>query len=99
MMGCAFSNAESPAVEYRVWPMARTPRIEARRRGEDIGDQAHGLVLTQDLAVGSDDARRFLSAMLQGVQAKISELSASGWAWMATTPHSSRNYRKSAFQS
>ena len=34
---------------------------------EDVGDQAHGLVLAQAFAVGSDDARRFLSAMLQGM--------------------------------
>ena len=41
---------------------------------EDICDQPHGLMLAQALAVGGDDARRFLSAMLKGVQSKIGEL-------------------------
>ena len=41
---------------------------------EDVGDQAHRLVQLQLLAVGRGDARRFLPAMLQGVQAQVSEL-------------------------
>src|SRR5207253_9717059 len=41
---------------------------------EDIGDQPHGLVLAQALAVRGNDARRFLSTMLEGMQAEIGKL-------------------------
>ena len=41
---------------------------------EDIGNQTHGLVLAQAFAVRGDDARRFLSAMLEGVESEIGEL-------------------------
>ena len=41
---------------------------------EDIGDQAHGFVLAQTFAIGGNDARRFLSAMLQGVEREIAKL-------------------------
>ncbi len=40
---------------------------------EDIGNQPHRLVLAQIFTVGGNDARRFLSAMLQGVQAEVGE--------------------------
>ena len=48
--------------------------------GEDVGDQAHGLVQLQLLAVGGGDARRFLAAMLQRVQAEVGELGGLGMA-------------------
>ena len=41
---------------------------------EDIRDQPHGLVLAQPLAVRGDDARRFLSTMLESMQSEISKL-------------------------
>jgi len=41
---------------------------------EDIGNQAHLLVDDDLLTVSGDNARTFLAAVLQGVQAKINEL-------------------------
>ncbi len=42
--------------------------------GKDVGDQSHGAMGAQCQAVGGDDARRLLSAMLQRVQAEVSQL-------------------------
>ena len=42
--------------------------------GEDVGDRAHGLVRARGQAVGGDDAGRFLAAMLQRMQAEVSQL-------------------------
>ena len=42
--------------------------------GKDVGDQSHGAVGVEVLAVGGHDAGRLLSAMLQGVQAEIGKL-------------------------
>ena len=41
--------------------------------GEDVGDQAHGLVYVQRHAIGADNAGGLLSPMLQGMQAEVSE--------------------------
>ncbi len=41
---------------------------------EDVGDQPHGFVQLERLAVGSNDAGRLLPAMLQGIQAQVSQL-------------------------
>ena len=41
---------------------------------ENIGDQTHGLVHARSQAVGSGYSSRFLSAVLQSMQAEISEL-------------------------
>ena len=41
---------------------------------KNIGDQAHGFVHVQSHAVGGDNARRLLAAMLQSVQAEVGEL-------------------------
>ena len=45
-----------------------------RLLGKDIRDKAHGLFDMKMLAVAGHDARRFLSAMLQRIQAKIGEI-------------------------
>ena len=42
--------------------------------GKDVRDQPHGPVSAQRHAVGGDDARRLLAAMLQRVQAEVSKL-------------------------
>ena len=42
--------------------------------GKDVGHQSHGAVGAQSQAVGGDDARRFLSAMLQRMQPEVSQL-------------------------
>ena len=42
--------------------------------GEDVGHRAHGLVRARSQAIGSDDPRRFLPAMLQRVQPQVSQL-------------------------
>jgi len=42
--------------------------------GEDIGDQSHGAVTAEALAIGTDDAGGLLAAMLQSVQAEVGEL-------------------------
>ena len=39
-------------------------------RAEDVADQAGGAVVVEMAAVVGDDARGFLAAMLQGVQAQ-----------------------------
>jgi len=41
---------------------------------EDLRDEAHVLVDQQLLAVGGGDARRFLAAVLQGVEPEVGEL-------------------------
>ncbi len=41
--------------------------------GEDVGDRAHGLVRVRSQAVGRDDPRRFLPAMLQRMQPQVSQ--------------------------
>ena len=47
---------------------------------EDVGDQPHGFVELQTLAVGRRNPRRLLPAMLQCIQAKVSELGGLGMA-------------------
>jgi len=42
--------------------------------GENIRDQAHRFVRMQPLAIRRDNARRFLPAVLERMQPKISEL-------------------------
>ena len=42
--------------------------------GKDVGDQSHGAMGAQGQAVGGDDARRFLPAMLQRMQPEVSQL-------------------------
>ena len=42
--------------------------------GEDIRDQAHVLVQLKPFAVGRSYASGFLAAMLQGIEAEVSEL-------------------------
>ena len=55
--------------------MASVPRkLGQHVLGEDIRHQAHGLVRVQGHAVGADDPGGLLSAMLQRVQAQVSEL-------------------------
>src|SRR5271169_1605472 len=51
-----------------------TPQRTQHFVPEDIGNQSHRLMLAQPLAVGGDDARRFLSAMLERMQSKIGKL-------------------------
>ena len=46
--------------------------------GEDVGDEAHGLVAMELDAVGGNDAGGFLSAMLKGVEREIGELGGLG---------------------
>src|ERR1035441_9950703 len=41
--------------------------------GEDVRDQAHGLVQLKTLAIGRGDSGRFLPAMLQRIEAEVSE--------------------------
>ena len=49
--------------------------------GEDIGHQAHALCAAAESSpFGADDARRLLPAMLQRVQAEVSELGRFGMA-------------------
>ena len=50
--------------------------VELRQNvfGKDVGDQSHGPMGAQRQPVGGDDARRLLSAMLQRMQAEVSEL-------------------------
>ena len=42
--------------------------------GENVGDRAHGLVHARSQAVGGDNPRRLLSAMLQRMQPQVSQL-------------------------
>ena len=59
---------------------------------EDHIDQSHGLVEIHG-SVERGDARAFLAAMLQGVQAEDRQAPASG-AWTPRTPHSSRRIKR-----
>ena len=60
--------------------VARVPdgerAVELRQNilGEDVGHQSHGAMGAQSQPVGGDDARRFLSAMLQRMQPEVSQL-------------------------
>ena len=64
----------------RVADGQRAGKLRQHVGGEDVGDQPHGLVQLQLLAVGRGDARRFLPAMLQRVQAEVGELGGLGMA-------------------
>jgi hypothetical protein len=41
---------------------------------ENIGDQTHAAMRNQRLAIGRDDARGFLTAMLQCVESEVNEI-------------------------
>ena len=45
---------------------------------EDVGDQSEAAVRQQQVAVGGDDARALLAAVLQGVQAEVGEIGGLG---------------------
>src|SRR5216683_2104653 len=47
---------------------------------KNVGHQAHPAMSNQALAVGRDDARRFLSAMLQCVQSEVDQIGGLGMA-------------------
>src|SRR5438445_13202848 len=47
---------------------------------ENLRDQAHALVFAKTPAIGSDDARAFLPAMLERVQAEVSQFGGVGMA-------------------
>ena len=74
-MGCALSSAESPVGGIsRVADGQRAGKAREHVAGKQIGDQAHAFVKFHPLAVGGRDARRFLPAMLQRVQAQVGKL-------------------------
>ena len=52
----------------------RAGKARQHVRGEEVGDQPHAFVKFDPLTVGGRDARRFLAAMLQRVQAQVGEL-------------------------
>src|SRR5262245_4409389 len=70
-MGWAWAATVSPAVEYRTWPAARQ-RLQQLVR-EDVVDQAQALRQLHAVAVAGHDARRFLAAVLQRVEAQVGE--------------------------
>src|SRR5216684_3384869 len=82
-------NQDGLAIVQRSVSGGGIPRMTyrgiARKLGNHVGledffDFAHGAVRVQVHAVARDDARRFLAAMLQRVQAKVSELGCLGMA-------------------
>src|SRR5215469_1521576 len=58
----------------------RTRKSSKTLAGEDIGDQSHGLMQLDAFAIRRSNTRRLLPAMLQRVQAEVSELGSFGVA-------------------
>ena len=86
-------NEFSAAERLRIPEVARASRRIARvadchvadqivqdRAGENLGHEAHALVLAELLAVAGDDARALLAAVLQGVEAVVGEFGGVGMA-------------------
>ena len=66
----------------------RSPARRASRSAVKISPHVPHLPnRPQVLAVGGDDARGFLSSVLERVQPEIGEVRASGWPKMPMTPH------------
>jgi hypothetical protein len=70
--GCAFDHWDEPVVEYRVWPIAASPRRPLRFcSSKDLRHEAHVAEHREPAAVGDRDARRLLPAMLQREEAEV----------------------------
>ena len=96
-IGCAFSSAESPVVEYRVCPMAIGPGSFSSTSSVKISETSPmPLMLARccpsAVAIPADSCPRCCSAY----SARYACRAASGCPWMATTPHSSRSFGSSS---
>src|SRR5215471_891038 len=90
--GCALSSTVSPAVEYRVWPMASSPGSSARTSLVKMS-ATWPIVLCVKTVVPSEVQIPALSwpRCCSEYSPRYASLAASGWPYMATTPHSSWN--------
>ena len=85
MIGCAFSNALSPAVEYRVCPIEALPGNLFNTSGLKISSTSPiARCAYRSFPSRRNNSRRFLPAMLQRIQAQIHQL---GGFFVPVHPH------------